>query len=54
MQKSVAARRNQNQEEKFKDLDKVNTNLTESECKSLKELIPRKDLVIQKADKNCD
>ena len=33
------------------NFDKVNTNLTESECKSLKELIQHKDLVIQKADK---
>ena len=31
--------------------DKVNTNLTEYECKSLKELIQCKDLVIQKVDK---
>ena len=31
--------------------DKVNTNLTEAESKGLKELIRRKDLVIQKADK---
>ena len=30
---------------------KVNTNLTESECKSLKELIQDEDLVIEKADK---
>ena len=30
---------------------KVNTNLTESECKFLKELIQCKELVIQKADK---
>ena len=33
------------------NFDKVNTNLTESDSKSLKELIQRKDLVIQKADK---
>ena len=33
------------------NFDKVNTNLTESESKALKELIRRKDLVIQKADK---
>ena len=33
------------------NLDKVNTNLTEPECKSLKELIQLKVLVIQKADK---
>ena len=33
------------------NFDKVNTNLTESECKSLKELIQLKVLVIQKADK---
>ena len=33
------------------NFDKVNTNLTESESKGLKELIRRKDLVIQKADK---
>ena len=33
------------------NFDKVNTNLTESESKSLKELIGRKDLVIQKAEK---
>ena len=31
--------------------DKVNTNLTECESKALKELIRRKDLVIQKAGK---
>ena len=30
---------------------KVNSNFTESECKSLKELMKRKDLVIQKCDK---
>ena len=33
------------------NFDKVNTNLTESEFKSLKELIKSKDLIIQKADK---
>ena len=33
------------------NFDKVDTNLTESESKSLKELIRRKDLVIQKANK---
>ena len=33
------------------NFDKVNTNLIESECKSLKELIKRKDLVIQKLTK---
>ena len=33
------------------NFDKVNTNLTESECKSSKETIQRKDLAIQKADK---
>ena len=33
------------------NFDKVNTNLTASDGKSLKELIQRKDLVIQKADK---
>ena len=33
------------------NFDKVNTNLTESESKALKELIRRKDLVIQKANK---
>ena len=33
------------------NFDKVNTNLTESEPKALKELIRRKDLVIQEADK---
>ena len=33
------------------NFDKVNTNLTESESKSVKELTRRKDLVIQKADK---
>ena len=33
------------------NFDKVNTNLTESESKSLKELIRRKDLVIQKTYK---
>ena len=33
------------------NFDKVNTNFTESESKALKELIRRKDLVIQKADK---
>ena len=31
---------------------KVDTNLTESECKSSEELIQRKDLLIQKADKS--
>ena len=34
------------------NFDKVNTNLTESESKSLKELIRLKDLVFQKADKS--
>ena len=33
------------------NFDKVNANLTESESKALKELIRRKDLVIQKAHK---
>ena len=33
------------------NFDKVNSNFTESECKSLKELMKRKDLVIQKSDK---
>ena len=33
------------------NFDQVNANLTRSECKSLKELIQRKDLVFQKADK---
>ena len=35
----------------YYNFDKVNTNLTKSEYKSLKELIQRRDLVIQKADK---
>ena len=35
----------------FYIFDKVSTNLTESEFKSLKELIKSKDLVIQKVDK---
>ena len=34
------------------NFDKVNTNLTESEFKALKELIRCKDLVIQKAEKS--
>ena len=33
------------------NFDKINTNLIESECRSLKELIQRKDLVIQKTGK---
>ena len=33
------------------NFDKVNTNLMESESKALKELIQRKDLVIQEVDK---
>ena len=33
------------------NFDKVNTNLTESEAKALKELMRHKDLVIQKANK---
>ena len=33
------------------NFDKVNSNFTKSECKSLKELMKRKDLVIQKSDK---
>ena len=35
----------------YYNFDKVNANLTKSEYKSLKELIQRRDLVIQKADK---
>ena len=34
------------------NFDKINANLTESESKALKELIRRKDLVIQKVDKD--
>ena len=33
------------------NFDNVSSNLTESECKSLKELIPRKSLDIQKTEK---
>ena len=35
----------------FYNFHNVNTNVTESECKSLKELIKRKDFVIQKLRK---
>ena len=35
----------------YYNFDKVNTNLTEAESKASEELIRRKDLVIQKADK---
>ena len=35
----------------FYNYDNVNTKVTESECKSLKELIKRKEFVIQKLRK---